>query len=92
METRDIKGAPPGNDTLDLKMINGNTCRAIGFHMGWNWRLGQSPWVFGVSGSIMWKLRKNYLINFETNETSKYTSGTMPFEPRLITAGFGYHF
>lgn len=92
METRDIKGARPGNDTLDLKLINGNTSRAIGFNIGWNWRLGQSAWVFGVSGSIMWKLRKNYLINYETNDSSPYTSGTMPFEPRLITGGFGYHF
>jgi len=91
-ESRDIAGAPPGNDTLDLKQINGNTCRAIGAYVGWNWRLSQSGWVFGIHGSILWRLQDNYLINFETNETSAYTSGTLPFEPRMITGGFGYHF
>jgi hypothetical protein len=91
-ETRDIPGAKPGNDTLDLKLVNGNTCRAIGAYIGWNRRLGQSGWVFGIHASILWRLKDNYLINFETNDSSRYTSGTLPFEPRMITGGFGYHF
>lgn len=91
-ETRDIQGNPPGNDTLDFKLINGNTCRSVGAYLGYNRRLGQSGWVFGIHASILWNLPNNYLINFETNDASRYTSGTMPFEPRMITGGFGYHF
>ena len=87
-----IKGNPPGNDTLDLKTINGNTCRTLGAYIGWNTRLGQSGWVFGIHASVMWRLKNNYLINFETNDASRFTSGTMPFEPRMILGGFGYHF
>lgn len=91
-ETRDIKPAYPATDSLGLVNINGNTCRSVGVVFGWNWRIGQSGWVFGVSGSLMWSFKDNYLINFETDEEGAYRPATMPFAPRLITGGFGYHF
>ena len=92
VETKDIKPTKPAADSLGITELNGNTSRAVGVYFGWNWRLGQSGWVFGISGSLMWQLHNNYLINFETTTEAKYTSGTLPFAPQLITGGFGYHF
>jgi hypothetical protein len=91
-ETMDIAPTKAASDSLGITNINGNTCRAIGVQLGWNWRLGQSGWVFGIHGSLMWELDKNYLINFETSEEAGYKAATLPFAPRLITGGFGYHF
>ncbi len=91
-ETNDIQPAYPATDSLGITNINGNTCRSIGFLFGWNWRLGQSSWVFGISGSLMWSLDDNYLINFETSEEAPYKPATLEFAPRLITGGLGYHF
>lgn len=92
VETKDVTPTQQASDSLGITQLNGNTSRAVGVYFGWNWRLGQSGWVFGISGSLMWQLEKNYLINFETTDEAKYTSGTLPFAPRLITGGFGYHF
>jgi hypothetical protein len=92
LETKDIKPTQQATDSLGITELNGNTSRAVGVYFGWNWRLGQSGWVFGINGSLMWQMKKNYLINFETTDEAKYTSGTLPFAPRLITGGFGYHF
>ncbi|MFM9026664.1 MAG: hypothetical protein ACKOQ6_01540, partial [Bacteroidota bacterium] len=88
----DVLPTKEATDSLGITELNGNTCRALGVYIGWNWRLGQSGWVFGISGSVMWEWRKNYLINFETTDEAKFTSGTLPFAPRQITGGFGYHF
>lgn len=92
METKDVLPTAQAADSLGITQLNGNTCRALGVSFGWNWRLGQSGWVFGINGSLMWNWDKNYLINFETTDEAKYTSGTLPFAPRLVTGGFGYHF
>lgn len=92
MELKDIEPTTQAKDSLGITRINGNTCRAIGVNFGWNWRIGQSGWVLGMSGCLMWAIKDNYLINFETTDEAPFTSGTLPFAPRLITGGIGYHF
>ncbi|MFM9051625.1 MAG: hypothetical protein ACKOKF_04790, partial [Bacteroidota bacterium] len=71
LETKDVLPTKEATDSLGITELNGNTCRALGVYIGWNWRLGQSGWVFGISGSVMWEWRKNYLINFETTDEAK---------------------
>lgn len=79
-------------DTLGIESIKGEYCQAMGLNFGWNWRLGQSGWVLGISGEFMWAINKSRLVNVTTKESSQYTSDRLDFAPRIITAGFGYHF
>ncbi len=79
-------------DTLGIESIHGEYCQALGLNFGWNWRLGQSGWVIGISGDVMFAINKSRLVDVNTKESSLYTSDRLDFAPRIITAGFGYHF
>ncbi len=79
-------------DSLGIKSIGGEYSQALGINFGWNWRLGQSGWVIGINGAVMFAVNKSRLVNVDTKETSLYSSDRLDFAPRVITAGFGYHF
>lgn len=80
-------------DTLGITAIHGEEfTKALGVYFGWNWRLGNSGWVLGLSGSLMWSLEKKKLFSIETGENSNYESGSIEMAPRLFSAGLGYHF
>jgi hypothetical protein len=79
-------------DSLGIKSMDGEYCQAMGVTFGWNWRLGESAWVLGVNGAVMFVMNESYLVKVETEESSPYTPGRLEFAPRLITAGLGYHF
>ncbi len=79
-------------ETLGIKRIHGEYCQALGVTFGWNWRLGESGWVMGFNGAVMFVINKSHLVNVETDESSPYASGVLDFAPRMATAGIGYHF
>lgn len=79
-------------DSLGIESIAGEYSQAIGINFGWNWRLGQSGWVIGIDGAFTWAANKSRLANVQTKESSPYVSDRLDFAPRIITAGFGYHF
>jgi hypothetical protein len=83
---------PYATDTLKIKKISGDYCQAVGVTFGWNWRLGESGWVLGINGAVMFVINKSHLVKVETDELSPYTSGILDFAPRVVTAGIGYHF
>jgi hypothetical protein len=79
-------------DSLKIKSIEGEYSSALGINFGWNWRLGESGWVAGINGAVMFVLNKSHLADVITEDESEYSSGTIDFAPRLVTAGIGYHF
>lgn len=79
-------------ESLGINKIHGEYCQALGVTFGWNWRLGESGWVMGINGAVMFVINKSHLVKVETDEASPYSSGVMDFAPRVATAGIGYHF
>lgn len=79
-------------DTLGISEIRGDFSQALGVNFGWNWRLGQSGWVIGLSGQVMFVINKSHILDITTEENGPYSSGKLDFAPRILTAGFGYHF
>jgi hypothetical protein len=92
IRTQNTALTPFATDTLGIASISGEFCQALGVNFGWNWRLGQSGWVIGLSGDVMFVINKSHLVDVKTEESSLYTSDQLDFAPRIITAGFGYHF
>lgn len=86
------KLTPAAHDSLGVISITGAYCKTLGITFGWNWRIGDSGWVFGLNGQIMFIVNKNYLASIDTEEKSPFESGELDFAPRIITAGLGYHF
>ena len=78
--------------TVMIKKITGDYCQALGVTFGWNWRLGESGWVLGINGAVMFVINKSHLAKIEMEDESKYKGDYLDFAPRLITAGLGYHF
>lgn len=79
-------------ENLGIKRIHGEYCQALGVTFGWNWRLGESGWVLGFNGAVMFVINKSHLVKVETDDVSPYASGVLDFAPRMATAGIGYHF
>ena len=80
-------------DTLGLSSIKGDQAvKSLGVTFGWNWRIADSGWVIGLTGSILWFADENPLLKFETAEESLYHSDKLTFAPRILQAGLGYHF
>lgn len=92
IRTDQTKLTPFATDSLKITKMTGDYCQAMGVTFGWNWRLGESGWVFGLNGAVMFVINKSYLYKVETDADGEYTSDKIAFAPRLITAGFGYHF
>ncbi|MBL0104792.1 MAG: hypothetical protein IPP51_14150 [Bacteroidetes bacterium] len=59
-------------DSLGITSIKGDFCQALGVTFGWNWRIGDSGWVFGLNGEVMFVVNKSHLVTFETDENSIY--------------------
>jgi hypothetical protein len=78
-------------DTLGITKISGEYSQALGVTFGWNWRIGESGWVAGINGAVMFVVNKSHLVKVQTDELS-YSSDYMEFAPRVFTAGIGYHF
>jgi hypothetical protein len=78
-------------DTLGINRIKGDFCQALGVTFGWNWRIGESGWVAGVNGALMFVINKSHLAKVQTDE-ALYSSDYLDFAPRILTAGIGYHF
>jgi hypothetical protein len=83
---------PYAKDSLGIKSIHGEYSQALGVTLGWNWRLGESGFVMGISGALMFVINKSHLVTVETEDTSSFSSGVLDFAPRVLTAGIGYHF
>jgi hypothetical protein len=77
---------------LGIKKIHGEYCQAIGATFGWNWRLGESGWVMGINGAVMFVINKSHLETVTTEDFSPFSTGQIDFAPRVLTAGIGYHF
>jgi hypothetical protein len=92
IRTQNTKLTSYATDSLGIKEISGDFCQALGVNFGWNWRLGQSGWVLGINGSVMFVINKSHIVDVITEENALYSSGRMEFAPRVITAGLGYHF
>jgi hypothetical protein len=92
VKTENTTLTPYATDTLKINKISGEYCQSLGVTFGWNWRLGESGWVIGINGAVMFVINKSHLVKIETDETSPYTSGILDFAPRVLTAGIGYHF
>lgn len=92
IRTDQTQMTPFAKDSLKIKSLTGEYCQAMGVTFGWNWRLGESGWVFGLNGAVMFVINKSYLYKVETEADGEYTSDKLLFAPRFITAGFGYHF
>ncbi|MFZ7115850.1 MAG: hypothetical protein ACO1G9_10755 [Bacteroidota bacterium] len=92
IRTQNTKLTSYATDTLGIKEISGDYCQALGINFGWNWRLGQSGWVLGINGAVMFVINKSHIVDVITEENALYSSGKMEFAPRVITAGLGYHF
>lgn len=92
IRTEKTKLTPYAVDSLGITKISGEYSQALGLTFGWNWRIGESGWVAGVNGALMFVINKSHLVNVRTTEDSPYSSGEMDFAPRIITAGIGYHF
>ena len=92
IRTQNTKLTSYATDSLGIKEISGDYCQALGVNFGWNWRLGQSGWVLGINGAVMFVINKSHLVDVITEENAIYSSGKMEFAPRVITAGLGYHF
>lgn len=92
IRTDQTEMTPFAKDSLGLKDLQERYCQALGVTFGWNWRLGESGWVFGLNGAVMFVINKSYMYKMETEADGPLTSDNMLFAPRLITAGFGYHF
>jgi hypothetical protein len=83
---------PYAKDSLMIQDMKGDYCQAVGVTFGWNWRLGESGWVFGLNGALMFAVNKSYLFKVNTDADGAYESDKLLFAPRVLTAGFGYHF
>jgi hypothetical protein len=92
IRTDQTQMTPFAKDSLKIKSLTGEYCQAMGVTFGWNWRLGESGWVFGLNGAVMFVINKSYLYKVETEADGQYESDKLLFAPRFITAGFGYHF
>ena len=83
---------PYAKDSLGIKSIHGEYSQALGVTLGWNWRLGESGFVMGINGALMFVINKSHLVTVETEDTSSFSTGVLDFAPRVLTAGIGYHF
>jgi hypothetical protein len=83
---------PYATDSLGITSIHGEYAQALGVTFGWNWRIGESGWVFGLNGEVMFVVNKSHLVTIDTGENSLYSFSKLEFAPRIITAGIGYHF
>lgn len=92
IRTQNTTLTPYATDSLGIESIHGEFCQALGLNFGWNWRLGQSGWVIGLSGDVMFAINKSRLVDVKTKDSSLYASDRLDFAPRILTAGFGYHF
>lgn len=92
IRTEKTKLTAYATDSLGIKSIAGEYSQALGVTFGWNWRLGESGWVLGVNGAVMFVINKSHLVKVTTEENSRFTSDYLDFAPRVLTAGIGYHF
>ena len=92
MRTETTKLTPYATDSLLIRKISGEYSQALGVTFGWNWRLGESGWVIGINGAVMFVINKSHLLTVESEENSPYSSAKLDFAPRFITGGIGYHF
>ncbi len=80
-------------DTLGISAIKGDQpVKSLGVTFGWNWRIADSGWVFGLNGSILWFADAKPLLEIETGEASLYNPDHLTLAPRILEAGIGYHF
>ena len=79
-------------DELKIRNISGEYCQALGVTFGWNWRLGESGWVMGVNGAVMFVINKSHLVEVSMMDDSQLSNDYIDFAPRFLTAGIGYHF
>jgi hypothetical protein len=91
IRTEDTKLTRYAIDSLGITNISGDYSQALGLTFGWNWRIGESGWVAGINGALMFVINKSHLVNVETDD-KLYSSGYVDFAPRILTAGIGYHF
>lgn len=81
------------SDTLGITAIKGDKAvKSLGVIFGWNWRIADSGWIIGLTGSLLWFADENPLLRFETGEASLYNPDKLTFAPRILQAGIGYHF
>lgn len=92
IRTENTKLTPFAVDSIGINRIHGEYSQALGLTFGWNWRIGESGWVAGINGALMFVVNKSHLVEVETTEESFYESDYLDFAPRVITAGLGYHF
>ena len=93
IQTIDTKPTKMATDSLGITNIKGgNLVQTLGFFLGFNWRLGESGWVMGVCGSMMWTPEKKQLLSVETGEASLFNTGNLIFDPRTAQFTVGYHF
>ena len=93
LQTVDTKPTKISSDSLGITNIRGgNLVQVIGFFLGFNWRLGESGFVMGVCGSMMWTPEKKQLLSVETGESSPFNTGNLIFDPRTAQFTLGYHF
>ena len=92
IRTENTELTPFAKDSLMISNIGGEYCQALGVTFGWNWRLGESSWVVGINGAVMFVINQSHLVRVTTSEESLYQPDYIDFAPRLLTAGIGYHF
>ena len=63
IRTQNTKLTSYATDSLGIKEISGDYCQALGVNFGWNWRLGQSGWVLGINGAVMFVINKSHLVD-----------------------------
>lgn len=53
-------------DTLGIANIKGDQAvKSLGVTFGWNWRIADSGWVIGLSGSVLWFADENLYLNLK---------------------------
>jgi hypothetical protein len=92
IRTEKTRLTPYATDTLGIRKISGEYSQALGVTFGWNWRIGESGWVAGINGALMFVINKSHLVKVQTTENSPFESDYIDLAPRVLTAGIGYHF
>ena len=80
-------------DTLGLASIRGDRAvKSIGVIFGWNWRIADSGWIIGLTGSMLWFADAIPLLELKTGEATLYENDKLTYAPRILQFGIGYHF
>lgn len=78
-----VRATPAASTAYGLTSVSSTSGFTGVFGADWHWRLGQSRWAFGFSGT--WHFGAGPGVRFETDPAASFDSGSVSFRPWSIS-------